>query len=101
MFIKMPSTQKIVHSRGIYHGLPTIPDSITGLKAIVVGATGMSGQHQIDELSLSPQRWSKVYALSRGKPVFDEGGNVEWVKVDLSGDAEKVAEVLREGGVQA
>lgn len=96
-----PSRSKLVHSRGIYHGLPTVLDSISGLKAIVVGATGMSGQHQIDELARNPHRWSKIYALSRGRPIFSEESNVQHVAVDLSKDAESVARVLREEGVQA
>lgn len=96
-----PTASQVVHSRGIYHGLRTIPDSITGLKAIVVGATGMSGQHQIDELARNPKRWSKIYALSRGRPIYSKESNVQHVPVDLSKEAESVAKVLRDSEVQA
>ena len=57
-----------VQQKGIYRNLPTFDPSITGLTAIVPGATGISGFNTIRCLLESPEKWSKVYALSRSPP---------------------------------
>lgn len=94
-------SSQLVYSRGIYHSLPSIPDTITGLRAIVVGASGMSGQHMIDQLAASPRRWGKVYAMSRSSPVFDAGRNVEHLATDLSSEPQKIAQILKDHNVHA
>ncbi|KXS97311.1 hypothetical protein AC578_10728 [Pseudocercospora eumusae] len=106
------STQ-IIRSEGIYHGmpmhqtslgLPTYPNDAeyTGLTAIVTGANGISGYHQVKVLSRAPDRWAKIYCLSRRPPpgyFFDglgEGAQrVEHVEADFLAKAEVIAEQLK------
>lgn len=91
-----------VYSDGIYHGLPIIPENNRNLSAIVVGASGMSGQSQIDVLLQSPQRFKKVFALSRRSPqVTEKSGALQHVPVDLLGEPADTAKKLRDGSVQA
>ena len=100
--MKESGTQS-VHSNGIYHGLPVIDDNHKGLRAIVVGASGMSGQTMIDVLTQSPQRWEKVYALSRRAPKFsaDAKSNVEHVPFDLLKEPSELAAQMKKHGVAA
>lgn len=42
-----PKSQYLVHSNGIYHGLPVFPDTLQGLTAIVTGANGISGTYMV------------------------------------------------------
>ena len=97
------SSIQSVRSSGIYHGLPVIDDAHKGLKAIVVGASGMSGQTMIDVLAQNPQRWEKVYALSRRAPKLSEGttSNVEHVPFDLLKEPGELAAQMNEHGVEA
>jgi hypothetical protein len=91
-----------VYSNGIFHGIPVIDASHTGLSAIVVGASGMSGQSQIDVLLQSPNRWNKIYALSRRAPQIGKESTVlQHVAVDLLDDPADTAKKLTDGGVQA
>lgn len=89
-----------VRSEGIFHGLPVIPACLKKLRAIVVGASGQSGQPVVDVLSATPDRWEKVYALSR-RPPTTKAKNVDHVAVDLLWGPEKIASVLQEHRVQA
>lgn len=89
-----------VYSNGIYHGLPVIDPSQRDLKAIVVGASGMSGQSMIDVLTERPDRWSKVYAMSR-RPPQTSSENVEHVPLDLLQDANEIASTLMQNSVHA
>lgn len=59
----MSSSQHIIESHDIYHGLPTFEEE--GLTAIVTGANGISGTYMLKVLGQHPQRWKKIYALSR------------------------------------
>lgn len=93
------STHK-VYSTGIYHGLPVIDPSKSGLSAVVVGASGMSGQSMIDVLVQNPTRWSKVYAMSR-RPPQTSTPTLQHIPLDLLKEPEEIAETLREYGVQA
>lgn len=45
--------QYLVHSKGIYHGLPDLSGAGKGLTAIVTGANGISGAHLVF-LSVTP-----------------------------------------------
>lgn len=40
-------SQQVIVSKGIYHGLPTFPDDLNGLTALVAGANGISGDHMV------------------------------------------------------
>ena len=97
----MGSNKLTVKSKGIYHGLPTYPESLKGLRAIVTGANGISGYHLVRVLSAAPERWSKIYCLSRRPPpenfytdLGDGASRVEHINVDFLGDPAKVAEAL-------
>lgn len=95
----MTSSIQQVFSNGIYHGLPVIDPSKTDLKAVVVGASGMSGQSMIDVLAQSPERWSKIYAMSR-RPPQTTSASVEHVPLDLLKEPEGIAKILKEHRVQ-
>ncbi|KAK5418631.1 hypothetical protein LTR06_002381 [Exophiala xenobiotica] len=91
----------LVRSEGIFHGLPVLPDDLLGQRAIVVGASGQSGQPMIDVLSSNPQRWETVYALSRRPPTTNKTSNVEHVPVDLQWGPDKISAALSKHQVQA
>jgi hypothetical protein len=97
------SNQQIVESKGIYHGLPVYPSSLKGLTAIVTGANGISGNYMIRVLGENPERWSKIYCLSRSPPAIPNGlpKNAEHIAVDFLQEPEEIAKVLREKGVKA
>lgn len=40
-------SQQTIVSKGIYHGLPTFPDDLNGLTALVAGANGISGDYMV------------------------------------------------------
>jgi hypothetical protein len=99
------SKEFVVHSDGIFHGLPSFPDTLEcrNLTALVTGATGLSGYHMVKVLAASPQRWSKIYCLSSRPPppnFFEDLGEgasrVEHFAVDFLGDASKIALRLEE-----
>ena len=98
----MGSKAQQVYSKDIYHGLPVIGEKHRDLHAIVVGASGMSGQSQIDVLLQSPQRFKKVYALSRRPPqAGSDSSALQHVAVDLLQNPNETASKLKEGNVQA
>lgn len=92
-----------VQSKGIYHGLPVFPPSINGLTAIITGANGISGYYMLKVLSQSPQRWSKIYCLSRRPPLIPGGlpANVEHIALDFLKDPAEIADVLTKKNVKA
>lgn len=92
-----------VYSDGLHYGLPVIDEAHSGLRAIVVGASGMSGQPMIDVLAQDPHRWEKVYALSRRPPAISESQAkiVEHVPTDLLKDPQETGAALQERGVKA
>ncbi|KIV88649.1 hypothetical protein PV10_08313 [Exophiala mesophila] len=89
-----------VRSEGIFRGLPVLDASLKGLRAIVVGASGQSGQPVVDVLSANTNRWEKVYALSR-RPPTTGAKSVEHIPVDLLWEPEQVASILLKHEVQA
>ena len=99
---EIAQSQEVI-SRGIFHGLPTFPSSLSGLSAVVVGASGISGQHMLQVLSQSPSRWRKVYALARSLPHIPQNAGVQIVHVplDLMRGPEEVATALKAAGVKA
>jgi 5,10-methylene-tetrahydrofolate dehydrogenase/methenyl tetrahydrofolate cyclohydrolase len=89
-----------VQSKGIYHGMPVYPNNIKGLHALVVGASGISGQAMVAALAENPERWSQIYAVSRKKPSVDFGPSVKHVLVDLLDGPEAIATSFRTNGVK-
>lgn len=67
---------------------------------MVIGASGQTGQPVVDVLGANPDRWEKIYALSR-RPPFTDAKNVEHVAVDLLWEPEQIARLLRQHEVQA
>ena len=105
----MSSENYPLRQSGIYRNLPTFDPSITGLKAIICGANGISGFHTLRALLDSPHRWSTIYTVSRS-PLADEQlgliapelrSRIKHVSTDLGTSPEEQAEVLRNAGVQA
>ncbi|KAJ6007829.1 hypothetical protein N7540_011805 [Penicillium herquei] len=90
-----------IQSKGIFHGLPTFSEDVTGLTAIVAGANGISGSHLMRVLCESPKRWTKIYALCRRPPPGDWPAQVEHVSIDLLQDPEVVGAQMKERGVKA
>jgi hypothetical protein len=89
-----------VQSRGIYHGMPVFSDDIKGLKALILGANGISGQAMVSALSENPERWSQVYALSRKASSITDGPTVKRVLADLLEGPEAIAKVLIENNIK-
>lgn len=88
---------------GIYHGLPTFPQSFKDLRAVVVGASGISGQHMLRALSQGSERWREVFAVSRSRPDIPENMTslVTHVAIDLLETPGEIASKLRDANVKA
>jgi hypothetical protein len=97
------ANQQTVKSNGIYHGLPVYPSSLKGLTAIITGANGISGNYMLRVLAQDPERWSKIYCLSRRPPAIPTGlpKNAEHIALDFLKDSEEISAVLKEKGVNA
>jgi hypothetical protein len=97
------ANQQTVKSSGIYHGLPVYPSSLKGLTAIITGANGISGNYMLRVLAQDPERWSKIYCLSRRPPAIPTGlpKNAEHIALDFLKDSEEISAVLKEKGVNA
>ncbi|KAL4797711.1 hypothetical protein BDV19DRAFT_387139 [Aspergillus venezuelensis] len=110
----MSTSTYTVKSHGPIHGLPTYPSTpeCTNLTAIVTGANGLSGYNMVRVLAAAPERWRKIYCLSRSEPsesFFTDLGlgvgdgkdtrgvrkRVEHVAVDFMNGKEEIARVLR------
>ncbi|KAI1076792.1 hypothetical protein F5B20DRAFT_593790 [Whalleya microplaca] len=90
-----------IRSDGIYHGLPVFPESLQGLTAIVTGANGISGTYMLRVLCKAPQRWTKIYALSRRPPYLALPPHVQHISMDFLQDPEILARQFRENGIKA
>ncbi|KAL9088197.1 MAG: hypothetical protein Q9165_006324 [Trypethelium subeluteriae] len=90
-----------VQSRGIFHGLPVYPPEISGLTAIITGANGISGHYMLRVLSQDPQRWTKIYCLSRRPPLIPGGlpPNAQHIPLDFLQDPQTIAAGLHSAGV--
>lgn len=99
----MSQTQQLVHSKGIFHGLPVYPAETNGLTAIITGANGISGHYMLRVLADSPQRWKKIYCLSRRPPNIPNGlpKNAEHIPLDFLQDPDRIASTLKEHNVTA
>lgn len=97
------SPQQTVQKKGIYHGLPVYPANIRGLTAIITGANGISGNYMLRVLAESPERWTKIYCLSRRPPAIPDGlpSQAEHIALDFLKSPEEIASVLKERGVKA
>lgn len=113
----MQETQ-VIRSSGIFHGLPTYKEASNKLTAMVTGANGISGYHMVQNtytivlaeaanyikvkiLVNAPERWAKVYCLSRRPPpdyffagLGENADRVEHVQVDFLKDPKYVAASL-------
>jgi hypothetical protein len=99
----MASTlSRTVENRGIYCGLPTYPSSIKGLKALVFGANGISGNYMLRVLSQAPERWTQVTALSRRPQIGSRGigKNVKHIQVDLLQHPKEIAKILKDQQIE-
>ncbi|GME40666.1 nad dependent epimerase dehydratase family protein [Neofusicoccum parvum] len=100
----MATTQQI-QTKGIYRGLPVFPetDDKKGLTAIITGANGISGQHMLRVLAQNPQRWSKIYCLSRRPPAIPEGlpPQAEHISLDFLKEPDYIARALEKHKVRA
>ncbi len=92
-----------VQSNGIYHGLPVFPESQKGLTAIITGANGISGHYMLRVLAQAPERWAKIYCLSRRPPAIPGGlpAHAEHVALDFLKSPNEIADVLKERGIKA
>ncbi|KAL6252405.1 hypothetical protein RBB50_000124 [Rhinocladiella similis] len=105
----MGSERYPIQHKGIYHNLPTFDPSLKGLTAIVTGANGISGFHTMRVLLESPERWTKVYALSRRPPpqammgllTDAQRARVQHVAVDFLDDPQKIADSIKASNVAA
>ncbi|KAJ4379505.1 hypothetical protein N0V86_004685 [Didymella sp. IMI 355093] len=97
------SNQQTVQSKGIFHGLPVFPSTVKGLTAIITGANGISGNYMLRVLAETPERWTKIYCLSRRPPAIPDGlpSQAEHIALDFLGEPEKIAKALAERGVTA
>jgi uncharacterized NAD(P)/FAD-binding protein YdhS len=93
----------MVQTRGIFHGLPVFSNDIKGLTAVITGANGISGLHMLRVLRQSPERWAKIFCISRRPPYMESGtpGVVEHIALDFLDTPKEIAKVLLERGVQA
>ncbi|OQV04565.1 hypothetical protein CLAIMM_09425 [Cladophialophora immunda] len=92
-----------VVSKGIFHGLPTFPEyKGKKLRIIVTGANGISGSAMTKVLSEAPERWEKIYALSRRPPLGQTAPGVEYIAADfLESTPEQIAQILKDKQVKA
>ena len=97
--IDQPSSQT-VYSKGIYHGLPDLSYAPRGMTAVVTGANGISGAHMIRVLAEDPERWTKIYALSRRPPSGTWPKTVEHIPLDFLKSPEQIAKVLQERNIK-
>ena len=91
-----------IQSRGNFHGLPVFPKRLKGLVAITTGANGISGYYMLRVLAQAPDRWSKIYCLSRRPPAIPEGlpKNAEHIALNFMKKLE-IAEALKGKEVKA
>lgn len=106
----MTSQTQVVHTSGIFQGLPTyseLPET-ADLRAVVTGSNGISGQHLIKVLLEAPKRWKTIYCLSRRPPsehllksVGEAASHVEHIPIDFLKSGEEIGKILNEHQVQA
>ncbi|RGP78261.1 aldo-keto reductase family [Fusarium longipes] len=87
-----------LHSESPYVGLPSFEQK--GLTALVAGANGISGQHMLRVLAKHPDRWSKIYALSRRPPqgLFD-APHIQSVALDFLSGTDNIRKTLKANSI--
>lgn len=92
-----------IQSRGIYHALPVFPPDVKGLTAVITGANGISGYYMLRVLSQAPERWKKIFCLSRRPPLVPGGlpPNAEHIALDFLQEPDQIAQILRSKNVTA
>lgn len=104
----MSSRLQPLRASGVFRNLPQFGPEVTGLTAIVCGASGISGFHALRALLDTP-RWSRIFILSRS-PLSDEAksflsdeqvARITHVSVNLLDSAESIAEELQRAHVAA
>lgn len=104
----MASENYPLRNSGIYHNLPQFDPSIKDLTAMVTGANGISGFQTVRALLDSPQRWAKIYAVSRRPPpkemmallTPEQRNKVEHVASDFLKSPEEIADAIGKAGVK-
>jgi len=107
--IIMGSKHLPLKDSGIFKNLPTFSPDIKGLTAIITGANGISGFHTMRVLLESPQRWKKVYAISRRPPPpemmallpEEHRSRVQHVASDFLSKPQDIAKALTDAKVTA
>ncbi|KAK1691269.1 hypothetical protein BDP55DRAFT_690224 [Colletotrichum godetiae] len=98
-----------LQNKGIFRNLPTFPSDITDLTALITGANGISGFHTLRVLLDAPQRWKKVWIVSRS-PLsekmmsffsVEQQTRIEHISLDFLADADVIAQGLKERQVTA
>jgi nucleoside-diphosphate-sugar epimerase len=91
-----------VVQNGIYHNLPQFDPDLRGLTAIIAGANGISGFATLRCLLDHPERWSKIYLVSRRPPspallkLLPKGteNNIQHIPIDLQSEVAAIAKQL-------
>ncbi|KAL0776812.1 hypothetical protein CaCOL14_006330 [Colletotrichum acutatum] len=98
-----------LQNKGIFRNLPTFPSDVTDLTALITGANGISGFHTLRVLLDAPQRWKKVWIVSRS-PLSEkmmsffsaeQQKRIEHISLDFLADANVIAQGLEERQVTA
>jgi nucleoside-diphosphate-sugar epimerase len=105
----MASQNYPLRNNGIYHNLPQFDPSLQGLTAIITGANGISGFGTLRALLDSPQRWSKIYTISRSPlpaemaSLLDPNvlSKVEFVSCDFLSGTSSIVSALKGAKVDA
>ena len=93
---------------GIYRNLPQFDPKLTELTALITGANGISGFNTLLALLDSPQRWAKIFTLSR-RPIPTEmmslipaelQDRIEHISCDLQAKPEAIAKLLQKANVR-
>ncbi|KAF4547945.1 Hypothetical protein D9617_33g038090 [Elsinoe fawcettii] len=105
----MGSSRQPLRNISIFRNLPDFDPSIKGLTAVITGANGISGFHTMRALLAAPERWTKIYALSRKPPpegmmsllTSDERSRVQHVAVDFLNSSDDIAAAIKQANVKA
>lgn len=105
----MGSEKLPLRNIGIYHNLPDFDSSIKDQHAIITGANGISGFGTMRALLDAPERWTKIYALSRRPPpeqmmqllTDEQRSRVQHVACDFLESGDKIAEKLKGANLRA
>ncbi|KAM0343536.1 hypothetical protein ACHAPU_008431 [Fusarium lateritium] len=105
----MSSRNYALRQVGIFRNLPTFDPSIKDLSAIICGAGGISGFNTLRALLDSPERWAKIYILSRSGLSKEQlnlipselRSRIKHVPTNMSSSPEEIAKSLSENGVTA